>query len=163
MAQTIAREEPVLPPVHSTTRMPGAARRAPPLLRSSPAPSNCNRQLELVRYVIQVRLQLCEIEALCKPRLLSLRRQDRIGFVHALIPPSPCALLNIPPGQHGYLVLVVSHGVDSMAIIRQRARCPRFVIVEVLNAVLLHLESDVDAAEHLSGLLHVCMVFRVDL
>jgi hypothetical protein len=51
---------------------------------------------DLVCYIIQVRLQLREIEALCKSWLLRLGRQDGVRFIHALVPPRPAALLRVP-------------------------------------------------------------------
>ena len=70
-----------------------------------------------------------------------------------LVPPSPGTLLGISPGQHGYPVRVVSHGVNRVAFIEQGSGRPQLMIVEILKAVLLHLESQVYAPEHLNRLL----------
>ena len=118
---------------------------------------------DLVCYIIQVLLQLREIEALCKTRLLCFGRQYGLRFINAVVPPRPGALLRVPPGKHRYAARVVGHGIDRVAFIQQRAGRPWLMIVELLNAVLLHLESQVHAAKYLHGLLDVRVVLGVDL
>ena len=125
--------------------------------------SGTTRNTSSARYVVQIRLQLREIEALREPGHLRFRGQDGVRLVHAFVPPGPRALLGISPGQHSYTVRIIRHRVNRVSIIRQGTRRPRFVIVEILNAVLLDLETHIHAAEDLNGLLHVRVIFRIDL
>src|SRR5271170_1542609 len=95
------------------------------------------------RDVSQVGLQLGKVEARSESGFLGLRRQDRVRLVHALIPPGPCGLLRVSPRQHGQLFLVVTNRVDRVAVVGQRARRPGLVLVKLLLAVLLDVESQV--------------------
>jgi hypothetical protein len=61
--------------------------------------------------------------------------------------------LCIPPGEDGQASRIVGDGIDWVAIIGQRAWRPRLVSVELLNALLLHLKTQVDATEELNCLL----------
>src|SRR5437899_1409369 len=51
---------------------------------------------------------------------------------------------------------------DRVTVIGQRARCPGFVALEFLDAILLNLETQVNTAEELNGLLNMRAIFRID-
>jgi hypothetical protein len=70
---------------------------------TEPYESDCT----LARHSGEVGLQLRDVEARCKVGVLRFRRQDRIRFIDAFVPPGPGCLLCIPPGQHGHTRLIV--------------------------------------------------------
>src|SRR5207248_4308528 len=67
--------------------------------------------------VREISLQLREVEAFGEAGFGRFGRQDRVGFIDAFIPPVPGSLLRASPGQHGHAVLVVSCGIDGVAMV----------------------------------------------
>jgi hypothetical protein len=93
------------------------------------------------RHVGQVSLQLREVESWRKSGCLGFWRQQRVGFVYALIPPGPGGPLCISPRQYGHAGLVIGNSMDSVAVLGQQARRPGLVRVELLLTLLLDLET----------------------
>src|ERR1700722_3829008 len=66
------------------------------------------------RNLRQVCFQLSQIDAGWHR---SARCDDGVGFVDALVPPGPGALLGVAPGEHSYTIRIVGDGVDRVAVI----------------------------------------------
>jgi hypothetical protein len=98
-------------------------------------------------HVGQIFLQLGKVESRGKAVLPGFRRLDGVGFVHALVPPSSGGLLGVSPSQHGHARLVIGNGMDRVAVLGQGAGGPGLVRVELLSAVLLDLETEVNPAK----------------
>src|SRR6266566_1605938 len=120
------------------------------------------RTRESVCHRLNVGLQLLEVEAWCKAGLFSFWWKNGVRLIHTLIPPVPGCLLCISPSEHGHSILVVRNCKNRVAIIGQRARRPGLVGIELLNAVLLNLETQVDTAKELDGLLDMSVILRID-
>src|SRR5262249_32382184 len=107
------------------------------------------KEARSVRHCRKVVFQLVELEARREIGLLRFRRKNGVGLVDAFIPPIPGAFLRVAPREHRHSAGIVSNGHDGVPIGSQGAGRPWPARIEILQAVLLDLEAEIDAAEEL--------------
>src|SRR5580693_8031742 len=105
---------------------------------------------------------MLHVEAGREAGLLRLLRHNGVYLIDAFVPPSPCPLLRVAPGEYGDSASVISHRVNTMAIVRKFPRRPRLARIKVRDRVCLDIEADVNAAEQVDCLLNVSVILGID-